>query len=155
MKLDFLTGSGYERAVKKAAAAAVVWLLALVVFLLGTAMLRENRAKLAEADSVLNAVTLLKAYRLPENAEHAADASLTSLTDIINASGISDRVAQLDSNGGGTLVRADRVYPDELGRCVSMLSAKGMQITAAEIRAANVNGERLLFIKLSVRGADK
>ncbi len=154
MKLDFLTGSGYERTVKKMATAVVVWLLAIVLFILGTAILHENRAKLAEADSVLNAVTLLKAYKLPENAEHTADASLTSLTDIINASGISDRVAQLDSNGGETLVRADRVYPDELGRLVSMLAAKGMQITAAEIRAANVNSERLLFIKLSVRGAD-
>ena len=152
--VNFFSGSGEtERLAKKILLAAVLWLLALLVFLAALAQFNRNKAMLDDANSVLNAATQLKAYSVSDSSS-AADASLTSLTDVINAAGLSDRVSQFNSNGGETLVRADRVYPDELEKLVSMLSAKGMQISSAEIRAANSNGERLLFIKLSVGGAE-
>lgn len=154
--MNFFSGSGEtERLAKKILLAAVLWLLALLVFLAALAQFNRNKAMLDDADSVLNAATQLKAYNVSADSSSAADASLTSLTDVINAAGLSDRVSQFNSNGGETLVRADRVYPDELEKLVSMLSAKGMQISSAEIRAANSNGERLLFIKLSVGGAER
>lgn len=153
--INFFSGSGEtERLAKKILLAAVLWLLALLVFLAALAQFNRNKALLDDANSVLNAATQLKAYSVSDSSS-AADASLTSLTDVINAAGLSDRVSQFNSNGGETLVRADRVYPDELEKLVSMLSAKGMQISSAEIRAANSNGERLLFIKLSVGGAER
>lgn len=153
--INFFSGSGEtERLAKKILLAAVLWLLALLVFLAALAQFNRNKAMLDDAGSVLNAATQLKAYSVSDSSS-AADASLTSLTDVINAAGLSDRVSQFNSNGGETLVRADRVYPDELEKLVSMLSAKGMQISSAEIRAANSNGERLLFIKLSVGGAER
>ena len=153
--INFFSGSGEtERLAKKILLAAVLWLLALLVFLAALAQFNRNKAMLDDANSVLNAATQLKAYSVSDSSS-AADASLTSLTDVINAAGLSDRVSQFNSNGGETLVRADRVYPDELEKLVSMLSAKGMQISSAEIRAANSNGERLLFIKLSVGGAER
>ena len=153
--INFFSGSGEtERLAKKILLAAVLWLLALLVFLAALAQFNRNKALLDDASSVLNAATQLKAYSVSDSSS-AADASLTSLTDVINAAGLSDRVSQFNSNGGETLVRADRVYPDELEKLVSMLSAKGMQISSAEIRAANSNGERLLFIKLSVGGAER
>ena len=153
--INFFSGSGEtERLAKKILLAAVLWLLALLVFLAALAQFNRNKALLDDAGSVLNAATQLKAYNVSDSSS-AADASLTSLTDVINAAGLSDRVSQFNSNGGETLVRADRVYPDELEKLVSMLSAKGMQISSAEIRAANSNGERLLFIKFSVGGAER
>lgn len=153
--INFFSGSGEtERLAKKILLAAVLWLLALLVFLAALAQFNRNKAMLDDANSVLNAATQLKAYSVSDSSS-AADASLTSLTDVINAAGLSDRVSQFNSNGGETLVRADRVYPDELEKLVSMLSAKGMQISSAEIRAANSNGERLLFIKFSVGGAER
>ncbi len=153
--MNFFSCSGEtERLAKKILLAAVLWLLVLLVFLAALAQFNRNKAMLDDANSVLNAATQLKAYSVSDSSS-AADASLTSLTDVINAAGLSDRVSQFNSNGGETLVRADRVYPDELEKLVSMLSAKGMQISSAEIRAANSNGERLLFIKLSVGGAER
>ncbi|MDO4952603.1 MAG: hypothetical protein Q4E34_02100 [Synergistaceae bacterium] len=154
INFNFFSGGETERLTKKVVFAVVLWLLALVLFLAAVSRLNGNKALLNDANSVLNAATQLKAYNVSDSPA-VADASLTSLTDVINAAGLSDRISQLDSNGGETLVRADRVYPDELEKLISMLSAKGMQISAAEVRAANSNGERLLFIKLSVGGAER
>ena len=152
MNFNFPAKLQIDSLAKKALVVAFVWLLAMATFLTAVALQRSNSEKLGEACSVLNAATVLKGYKLTDTGTTKADNSLTSITDILNAAGLSNRVSQLDSSSSGTLIKADRVYPDEFEKLVSMLGDRGVQITAAEIRAVNVNSERLLFIRLSLGG---
>jgi len=147
--------SDFEKAVRQIFVAAVIWFLALLIFLVALSQRNYNSSKLAEAEKILNAATVVKAYNQPAVAGKTADSSLSSLSDIVNATGLADRVKRLDSIGNETVLQADRVYPDELGKLVSSISSCGMHVSSAEIKAAAVKDERLLSVVLSVGGVGK
>lgn len=153
MNFNFPADRQFDSMAKKVLTAVLIWIFAIVVFVAAVSLQRSNGEYLKQSGSVLNAATVVKAYKVSEIAPSTDGGSLSSLTDIINAAGLSDRVSQLDSGSSGTIIKAERVYPDEFEKLVSLLSSKGMQVTAAEMRAVNINGERLLFIRLSLGGA--
>jgi len=155
MKFTALRNStDFEKAVKQLGVAAIVWFLALLVFLIALSLENYNSTKLEEAAKILNGATVIKAYGNVAAAKPEGS-TLSSLSELVKSSGLADRVLRLDSNGNDTLLQADRVYPDELGKLVSAIGSAGMQVNSAEIKAAQVKGERLLSVTLSVGGAAK
>lgn len=155
MKFTALRNStDFEKAVKQLGMAAIVWLLALLVFLIALSLENYNSTKLEEAVKILNGATVIKAYGNVATAKPEGS-TLSSLSELVKSSGLADRVLRLDSNGNDTLFQAERIYPDELGKLVSAIGSAGMQVNSAEIKAAQVKGERLLSVTLSVGGAAK
>lgn len=145
----------FEKAVKQIFVAVLVWLLALLIFLVALSQRNYNSSKLKEAEKVLNAATVIKEYNQPATVNNASDSALSSMSDLVNSAGLADRIRRLDSIGDEAVLQADMIYPDELGKLVSSISSCGMYINSAEIKAVQAKEGRLLSVVLSVGGAGK
>lgn len=150
----FRNSPDFEKCVRQLFVAVIVWLLALTIFLIALAFGKYNSSKLDEAVKILNGATIVKAYGNVSSPK-IEGSTLSSLSEIVKQAGISDRVSRLDSSGNDTLLQADKIYPDEVGKLVSSIEKAGMQINSAEIKVIQVSGERLLSVTLSVGGAVK
>jgi len=139
---------------KAAAAAAGVWFIALVVFLMAISAASENRERLDEAETVAGAATIIKSY--PARVDEGGNDALSSAASVIDSLGLKDRIGQLSSSASGLVIQADRLYPEDFTKLVNSLSEKGLNVNTAEIRAMQQSGMgRLISVTLAVGGRGK
>lgn len=156
MNLSSLRGNtDFAKCVKQLLVAVVIWILALLVYLLAITQQHHNSAKLEEATKVLNAVTVIKGYKSIDTTSSVSGSSFSSLSEAVNSLGLSDRIARLDSTADETVLQITKIYPDELSKLISAIDSSSMQINSAEIKTIEVNGERLLSVTISVGGVTK
>jgi biopolymer transport protein ExbD len=139
---------------KTAAIAAGVWLIALIVFLAALSAANDNSDRLDEAETVTSAATVIKSY--PVRTDESGNDSLSSAASVIDELGLKDRIGQLSSSASGLVIQADRLYPGEFTKLVSLLSEKGLNVNTAEVRAMQQSGQgRLISVTLAVGGRGK
>lgn len=149
------SSSEFEKAVKQLLAAVAIWILALLLYLFAIAQQHYNSVKLEEAAKVLNAVTVIKGYKQIDALPATTQSSVSSLSGLVNSLGLTDRVVRLDSTADEAVLQVTKIYPDELGKLLSAMGSSAMKVNSAEIKAMEVNGERLLSATMSVGGAAK
>lgn len=131
----------------------LVWLLGFVLLSDALYILRHSKERLGEADSILNAATMIKSYpshKTPEGKE-----PLSAISSVIDSLGLKERVAQMNSGASGLTLQVERLYPEEFTNLVESISINGLYIKTAEIRAISSGKDgRLLNVTFAIGGEE-
>ena len=135
-------------------AALIVWILLIAIMLSSDASLNVVSADLSSSGRVLDYAMQLKALPRSGNVvTETPEEPLSTLSNIIGALGLRDRMQQLQSNPSGIVVQLERLYGDELGELLGSIENNGLSVKTAEIRALPSEEGRLLSAVLTMEAA--
>lgn|GEM_PF-790276 len=147
--------------IKFGAAALLIWVLALALFLRTLEAGSAASGGIQAADRVINAAILYKSY--PSTAARrsgdSAEDPYTAASEIVSSLNLNDRILQLStqasqgSQTSGVLLQIERLYGDEMTQLVTLFESRGLSVRTAEVRAMPVGKERLLTATFSLEGA--
>jgi hypothetical protein len=132
----------------------LIWLLGLVLMSRASTVFCENKDRLKEADIVLNAAAVIKSYPA-QPAASAAD-PMSEISSVIDSLNLKDRIGQISSGAGGTVLQVNGLYIEELEDLISALSRRGLSVKTAEIRAMPYGkGLRLINMTAVLEGVKR
>ncbi len=141
-----------NRLLKLVLFALLVWLLGLVFLLNANGISRQNKERLGETDSIMNAAVMIKSY--PKQDTSPGREPLTAVSSIIDSLGLKDRVGQMNSGTSGIVLQVNGIYPDELTNFIEAILRNKLSIKTAEIRAMSSGKEgRLINVTVALEAA--
>jgi hypothetical protein len=154
--IEELENREFRKPLLLCACAIAVWLL---FFILAgrVGVTNENISRdFATSDSILSYAMQYKA--LPRTGQNrpavVAEEPLGTISQIVDALGLRDKMQQLQSNSSGVTVQLERLYGNELQDFLNAVENGGLRIKTAEIRVLPSGGIRMLnaaFLMESVR----
>ncbi|MDO4987838.1 MAG: type II secretion system protein GspM [Synergistes sp.] len=141
-----------KRLHKAVVIAAVIWLVAVVVFVFALSAMSANRERLDEAGRVLNGAMTIKSYpALGTGAE--GKEPLAALSEIVDKLGLQSNVVQMSSSSSGLLLQISRLYNDDFTKLIEDIDKNGLTIKTAEIRAVSSQKDgRLIDATVTIGG---
>ena len=136
---------------EKASLTLLIWFTAILLFVLASGKTAANRAAMSDTSAVISLASAVKAS--PMAADSASGDSLTALSEIMQDSGIKEKVSQLTSSQYGTVIKLSKLSTKEFATLIKDITAHGMEIKAAEVKAsAHGKDGRLITASLTIGG---
>lgn len=132
-----------QRLMKMAAVVLCIWVFGFI--LLSNALFLKSSAsnRVVEADGVINAAFTIKSY--PTRNISVGREPLSAVSNILDSLGLRARVSQMSSSASGLVLQVNDLYVGEMSGLIEAVSASGLTIRTAEIRAiaTNQNGRKM------------